>query len=245
MWTKNKRARVKIFFEALAVVLLMHLLLLVLFRSPRTNQIQEAPRTNRISMLPRNSAKFDRQAFEAWLEYADPTLIARPDERYGYGLLVAPGGLRQSFMTADPAMAEIRFDFSRKVARPNIFPRSAKLDRAHELPEFNYPLPEQKTVITFPLVISDEGKMIQGLFAGMETEKAIGNGNITSPTIIKISQIMNEPSIPRFMLLKSCGSTELDRLAIRAIVAGMNFINGKTGDMLLNVYWKPEDEADK
>ncbi len=243
MLTKDKKARIIITLEAVALVLAMHLLLLVLFRSPNSDHIQEAPRSNRISLLPRQSPKFDRKAFDRWLVYADPTLIARPDESFGYSLLVASHGLRPNVKGIDIGRGDERFDFSRIVSKPSVFLRDSRLDRDYELPDFAYQLPVRKMAITFPLVVCDDGKMVQGLFSGEGVDEMMKTAGISGPSVIKLFREDSSMAIPRFQLLKSCGAPELDRLAIRTVVGNMGFVNGRTGDILLNVYWKPEDEG--
>ena len=246
MWTKNKQARVKIFFEALLVVLVLHALLLVLFRMPNTGQVQEVPRTNRISLLPHDSPRrFDRHAFDEWLLYADPTLIAKPNENFGYEILVAPRGLRNNFPSVPFAPVDFRFNFTREIAPPVPLARDTMPVRNFPLPAFRYPVTEKDRHLTFPLVLGDDGHMIQGLFGGVAAlDDLIKAAVIGGPSIIRISRWGEAADIPRFVILKSCGDPMLDRLAVRTLVGSPNFLDGQSGDMVLNVYWKPEGESE-
>ncbi|MDD3119497.1 MAG: hypothetical protein PHQ27_09980 [Victivallales bacterium] len=241
MWTKDKRAHIKIFIAALAVTLTVHALLLLLFRMPGPGAEQDSPRPNRISLLPRESRHFNRKALSEWLVYADPTLIAKPNERFGYEQLVAPRGLRRDFSAVDCIPADSRVDFARAIVLPQPWQPQNEERQQFPLPDFHYPTPAERLPPALPLAVGNDGHLLTGLFAGVsDLEDILKKAVINGPTVIRLSHRQGIDVMPRFKVIKSCGDKQLDHLAVRAIVQARNGSDHDSGDTVLHVYWRPD-----
>ena len=82
--------------EALLIAVTFHVSLLFLFSVPATGNVTAKERHRRISVLPLDGGKPIAVSIGNWLDYADPTLTSKPDDRYGYAVAAALPSMRQS-----------------------------------------------------------------------------------------------------------------------------------------------------
>lgn len=94
---KQQKFHRRIICEAVGIVVLFHLILLGLFRyAPR---IAEAAGAERKPVMMLNLAALpeeERQFWDNWLTYHDPSLISRPDRKYTYSAVRQEAAFREA-----------------------------------------------------------------------------------------------------------------------------------------------------
>jgi len=239
--------------EALAIAILFHMALLFLFYYSPPQLKDNNQSTQKIAML--NLYNHEESAVKeiaAWLEYHDPSLISRPNQKFGYGVLCRKPDFR-------PPLADLPRE--KKIASSTSFEKFKMLAPENPLKYdlcsrfINYtptPLPKAEIkpvtkVISdnqYPAAVYGNGVELKPFF-----EKSLPENLKSVAATAKLSKFIltfqGEGLIPRISVEESSGSQELDRAAIKEILCNTDKFAtelNKPGDIVtVNVIWnKPE-----
>ncbi len=219
--------------EAVLVTVAFHGIMLLLFSAPEQKIYQPRNKPQRIFMLNfggKSIAKNDN--FKYWLKYGDPTLIAIDNDRTGYGTLMKKRGLRESPAAgASPENPKkVKID-EREIA--SLFPVSWDLSRNVGGMLKPQPLiPDLKDPVTGKPVIYPRWKDSQGqpmLQLFTDTDAVRKKIKLLKPDGVTVLQVnfSEENLLPRTKVVTSCGKIELDRLAMRTLMARFREIQDK------------------
>ncbi|MHB9139983.1 MAG: hypothetical protein ACYC4Q_11330 [Victivallaceae bacterium] len=235
--------------EALAIAILFHMALLFLFYYSPPQLKNSNSSTQKIAML--NLHDHEESAMKeiaAWLEYHDPSLISRPDQKFGYGVLCRKPDFR-------PPLADLPRE--KKIVSSTNFEKFKMLAPESPLKYdlcsrfINYtPTPLPKTEIKLvPEVITDSKYPTAVYGNGIELkpffEKPLPENLKSIAATAKWSKFVlafqGEGLMPRISVEESSGSQELDRAAIKEILCNTDKFApelAKPGDIVtVNVIW--------
>ena len=243
---KDKRYRLVIAVEALLITLLFHLVLLFGFRQDGEKPMEETAVYRRISMLPAGGrGEMTYAHLAAWLEYNDPTMIAKPNERYGYSGLTALHGWRDNRIVVGPEAEARQPDF--------VLPLRRKAEADHAGLTMNdwlaaYCNAPGRTAVTpvslpFPRVFNSSGKELwRGIFDGSEAElsREINRLPPVGGTVLELGNGSSD-RLPRYQIRSSCGNRQLDLLALRKVMSR----GEKISEDILTVDWPSAAEVKK
>jgi hypothetical protein len=212
--------------EALAITILFHMALLFLF-SYNPPQLKNSDiKTQKIAMLNLyDHGTSSMKELTAWLEYHDPSLISRPDQKFGYGALCRNPDFR-------PPLPDLPRE---KKMKPAIgFEKFKKLSPESQLKYdicarfVNYtptPLPRGKKNLEsqtaaqekYPVAIYSGGAELKPFFETPLSENLQEIAATAKPSKISLA-FQGEGLMPRAAVEESSGNHELDSAAIKEIL---------------------------
>ncbi len=239
------RAWVLIFFTALA----LHLVLFFLFR-PLRNDVAESSSNDRytIFLTEKDLAgrRTDPHDLRYWLRYMDPERVLKPDPDSGFSMF----GGKTKISTPDPAgFPHLLFQFSPE-ARFQTFPVMQERTLSDHIPGADFPVLDpaslQKSkpgiVVRYPIWTDEGGAVFSGLFyPDKNSLRILEKQHSVKPTFLCL--YLPQHGIPSVKILRSCGNSVLDALAVRQLkIRKENFTEG-TGAQIkyFMVSWQAPD----
>lgn len=245
--TKTKepsRMQRRIFFGAIILALLVHGLLLVLFKYAPAKKTYSNIRTAGITFMNLDSQPLaKRQELLNWLEYHEPSLISAPNARYGYNQLIPNVDFRPAqsdlvHKTDLPEVPEKKLEeFSSLTMHNNIeySPlRNFIFKHPHKLipeapkaavPEIKYPLIKNgKTVLNLsfsPYLLKDSEKL--------KARAMLINYNLRGGGIL-----------PRVEVVNSSGSYDFDMQVLRELSLHIDDLAQGGKDFAVSIQWRGE-----
>ena len=211
---------------AVLITVAAHLILYFLFTLPKSSESKIAPDLKKVVFLPLDKMP-DSPAMRnlvRWLEYGDPTLISKPNQKHGFSSIFYVSGFR----SPEPDLGHVILQDQAKINRFE----EIKLDKeplGRELSKVsNYkpaPVPpapfkiQKKNPPEYPCWRKDDGEALPQLFANAdEIRKKVQVLQPEGKTVLKVTFYGNEfQSRPKVHL--SCGNMELDSIAVAALIA--------------------------
>jgi len=243
---KVSRFQRRIFFGAIILTLLVHGLLLVLFKYAPAEKIYSNPRTAGVTFMNlSNQTPAKRHELLNWLEYHEPSLISAPNAKHGYNQLnpyvnfraASPDKIHKTVLPESPANKlrifnaltihkkveddlSYHFIFNRLVQ----VPASTKLSKP-VLPELKFPLiKHDNTVLKLSLssyLLKDAQKL-----------KA-------KPMTINYS-LKHSKMLPRVVIVNSSGNHDFDMLVLRELSLHIDDISQDSKDFTISIQWRKE-----
>lgn len=213
--------------EALAITILFHMALLFLFSYSPPQFKNNDVKTQKIAMLNLyDSGKSSMKELTAWLEYHDPSLISRPDQKFGYAALCRNPDFR-------PPLPDLPRD--KKMETITVFEKFKKLSPENQLKYdmcdrfVNYtptPLPKvrknldgQTAVVQskYPVAVYGGGAELKPFFETSLSEPLRAAAATARPSKISLA-FQGAGLMPRAAVEESSGNHELDSAAIKEIL---------------------------
>jgi hypothetical protein len=212
--------------EALAITILFHMALLFLFSYSPPQLKNNDTKTQKIAMLNLyDHGKSSMKELTAWLEYHDPSLISRPDQKFGYAMLCRNPDFR-------PPLSDLPRE--KKMETATVFEKFKKLSPENQLKYdicarfVNYtptPLPKGKknieTMTTvqgkYPVAVYGGGAELKPFFETTLPENLKEIAATAKPSKISLA-FQGEGLMPRAAVEESSGNPDLDSAAIKEIL---------------------------
>jgi len=239
--TKDKRYHLIILGQALLITLAFHLLLFVGFGTATEKQVEETLAYRRISLLPTSgNGELAPARIRPWMEFNDPTLIAKPNERFGYGNLLAVHGWRENLEASGPEAQIRRPAFA--VAGWHGAAATSGTDMVFGnwlAPWQRYPVrPPSTADLAYPRVYNQVGKeVLRGVFESRNPEVSAELKRLppVTCTVLQVEDSGSSERLPRYSVRTSCGNRQLDQLALRTIMDQSSGSNN--GESTVTVAW--------
>lgn len=213
---------------AVLITAAAHLLLYFAFTLPKPSETKTAPDLKKVVFLPLDKMP-DSPAMSnlvRWLEYGDPTLISKPNQKHGFSSIYRISGLRApepdlGYGNMQPrskamisAFEEIRTD------KEPVGMELAKISNYKPAPIPPPPFKiQKKSPPEYPCWRKDDGEYLPQLFANTdEIRKKIQLSHPQGKTVLAVTFYGSEFQ-PRSKVHLSCGSKDLDSAAIEAVMA--------------------------
>lgn len=233
---------------AIILTLLVHGVLLVLFKYTPARKIYSNTRTAGVTFMNlANQAPGKRHELLNWLEYHEPSLISAPNVRHGYNQLnpyvnfrpARPDKIYKTVLPEIPKNKFRNFDTlalhnqgqsnlaSNFIFNHNIYVRILpKITAAKPtLPEVKYPLfKNSSTILTLPLssyLLNDSVKL-----------KA-------KPMLINYN-LKRSKQLPRVVIVKSSGNRDFDMSVLRELSLYIDEISQGSKDFTISIQWRKE-----
>ena len=212
--------------EALAITILFHMALLFLFSYSPPQFKNNDTKTQKIAMLNLyDHEKTSMKELTAWLEYHDPSLISRPDQKFGYAALCRNPDFR-------PPLPDLPRE--KKMETITIFEKFKKLSPENQLKYdmcarfVNYtptPLPKGKKNLEvqtavqgkYPVAIYGGGAELKPFFETPLPENLRNAAATAKPAKISLA-FQGNGLMPRAAVEESSGNPDLDSAAIKEIL---------------------------
>lgn len=241
MSMKDKNCRTIIMIEALLIAVTFHVSLLFLFSVPATGNVAAKERHRRISVLPLGGGDPVSASISNWIDYADPTLTSKPDERYGYSVAAALPSMRQSPGVVIPGHVLRMPDFS---------PGPAVSGSGREVFSVNGGSAlyggvvsssgvVRETVGGGPVAIASDGTVVAEILYGSGIRVSLSGGGMPDSSTLIHFEAQDGGLMPRYRIVRSCGVEALDREALRACLGSERLQRMLKGRNMLSVsvYW--------
>jgi hypothetical protein len=213
---------------AVLITVAAHLLLYFIFTLPKPSESKIAPDMKKVVFLPLDKMP-DSPALTSliyWLEYGDPTLISKPNQKHGFSSIYYVSGLRPPEPDLGygiiQSQAKIKIDrFEEiKIDKESLGTELSKVSNYKPAPVPTSPFKIQKKAPTeYPCWRKDEGEALPQLFANVdELRKKIQTLHPQGKTVLKVTFYSNEFQ-PRPKVSLSCGNKEMDAIAVEALIA--------------------------
>jgi len=171
------------------------------------------------AMLPSDPVASDQKALARWMEMLDSSYLMRPDRKRGFSMAPQPG------MVDDlPLRVGERFSIRGGSGLKRIpLPKPPPGDESRHLWSFipapipaSPPCPELD--VAYPAWFSERGRPLPQLFRGLPKirERLAASQKAGGETILAI-RFMGKGAYPEVAVERSCGDSELDRMALRAL----------------------------
>lgn len=225
--------------EAFVITVLFHMALLFLFSYKPLLLRSNDNKTQKIAMLNLDDhEKSSMKELAAWLEYHDPSLLSRPDQKFGYAGLCRNPDFRTPLpdLPRDKNMEPLMvFDKFKKLAPEN----PLKYDMCARF--INYtptPLPKGKKDLEslaiaqgkYPVAVYGGGAELKPFFETQLPENLREIAAVAKPSKISLA-FQGEGLMPRATVEESSGNHELDSAAIKEIL----FRSDKFSAELVNI----------
>lgn len=213
--------------EALAIAILFHMALLFLFYYSPPQLKNSNLDTPKIAMLNlHNHTEPAMREITAWLEYHDPSMISRPDQKFGYSALCRKPDFR-------PPLPDLPRE--KKIAPSTIFEKFKMLPPENPLKYdlcsrfINYtptPLPKiKKNIVSevtadskYPAAIYGNGIELKPFFENSMPEKLKPVAAAVAKWSKFILFFQGDGLMPRVSVEESSGNQELDSAAVKEIL---------------------------
>ena len=230
------------------IALLLHLLLLSLFRPLRENVAESSSNDRYVLFFTEvelAGKHADPHRLRYWLHYMDPERILKSDPVSGFSMF--SGKVQTS--APDPAQfhhwmfkPSPMFDF-----RPADFTSERTVSdfaRGAEIPVMGRPSVRemQPAAVRYPVWTDESGKTVAGLFnPDRNSLQLLEKHRSAKPTLLRL--ILRPESFPDVKVLRSCGDLKLDMLAVRQLkIRQENFGPGSfPQEKYFTVSWQAPD----
>jgi hypothetical protein len=245
---KISRLQRRIFFGAIILTLLVHGLLLVLFKYAPSKKIYSNTRTAGVTFMNLdNQAPEKKRELLNWLEYHEPSLISAPNAKHGYNQLnphkcfrkARPDKKYQAVLATSPKSSLKKFDILNmheqrindssndfifhRLGRVPVQSRTVKPKPL--LPEVKFPLIKHNNLV-FKLPLSSY------LLKDAEKLKAKSmsiNYNLEQSKLL-----------PRVVIIDSSGNRDFDMSVLRELSLQIDNISRGSKDFTINIQWRRE-----
>lgn len=213
---------------AVLITVAAHLILYFIFTVPKPSETKTAPDLKKVVFLPLDEMP-DSPAMTnlfRWLEYGDPTLISKPNQKHGFSSIYRVSGLR----APEPDLgygnlqiqskANIRKFEEIKIDKESLGTELSKISnyKPAPIPPPPYKI-QKKNPAEYPCWRKDDGENLPQLFVNVDDiRKKIQLLHPEGKTVLKVTFYSNEFQ-PRPKIHSSCGNRELDSAAIDALIA--------------------------
>jgi len=213
------RAWLLIFFVAVA----LHLLLFFLFR-PLRNDIAKSSRNDRYTVFLTEKDLRGRQSdphgLRYWLHYMDPEQVLKSDPDSGFSMFCG----KANVAVPDPAkFPHSLFRFSPE-ADFQLFPAASERVLSDFVTGADFPVmdpaslqkSQPETAVRYPVWTDESGTVFSGLFyPDRKSLRILEKQRSAKPTFLRLH--VERDGIPYVKILRSCGNTQLDMLAVRQL----------------------------
>jgi hypothetical protein len=213
---------------AVFIAIAAHLLLYFIFVLPKSSELKTAPDLKRIVFLPLDEMPDSpvMKNLVLWLEYGDPTLISKPNPIHGFSSIYRLSGLR----APEPDLANGNLQSQPRIRiggfeeiKPDGKPSGIELSKISDYKPAPVPAAPfkimKKNPPEYPLWRKDDGEYLPQIFANIdEIRKKVQTLHPQGSTVLKMTYYSNEFQ-PRPKIHVSCGSAELDSLAVNTLIA--------------------------
>jgi hypothetical protein len=245
---KNQR---KVVMEALALTLLIHALLLLLFvYKPDEKIYSNTSGAGIIFMNINNQPTEKREQLMNWLEFHDPSLISAPNTKYGYSHVNAPVKFRkpqpdrnykQNFpKSPERSLAQFRELSPPPAPEANLAQNFIMHPLGHnpdilkkpQMVKASTPEPE------YPL-IKCNGKILKLVLPAPLTEHAV---KIKAKATSIYFRWTPGQMLPRTELTESSGDRNFDMSVIAELLLEADNIPRESGDLNIRIEWRKEEK---
>ncbi len=236
---------VLIFFTALA----LHLVLFFLFR-PLRNDVTESSINDRYTIFltekELTGMRTDPHELRYWLCYMDPEQVLKPDPDSGFSMF----GGKAKVTIPDPAgFPHLLFQFSPE-AGFQAFPALPERTLSDHIPGADFPVRDPASLqrsrprspVRYPIWTDETGSVFSGLFyPDKDSLRILENQHSVKPTLLRLH--LPQDGIPSVKILRSCGNTMLDMLAVRQLKIRKENFNAGAGSQVkyFMVSWQAPD----
>jgi len=244
----NSGGRRIILAEALLLTLAFHAILLFLFKTPSSNGVKQKDRKKTVAMFTLDSKKSSSYGnLMDWMEYGDPTLLVKPDEKYGFCALVKKVSFKVPVKPENELLEKFRGMETSQEAGPYkelkyeknyCFTASHFMEKAAAKP---LPLKNAPSIL-YPKIKNSVGIEQKNIsLAGLADKDKIPSVKPGEKTVITVSS-MNNGLVPRIRIDESCGVSSLDRAAasllLKKMVSAAPVGNGEgMSDTVFQIEW--------
>jgi hypothetical protein len=236
---------------AVIITVVAHLVLYFIFILPKPSESKIAPNLKKVVFLPLDKMP-DSPVMKnliRWLEYGDPTLISKPNQKHGFSSVYYVSGLR----APEPDLSYGILRNKPKMKTNGI--EGIKLEKEPVVREVTKvsdyipaPIPQppfqiqKKNPPEYPFWRKDDGKILPQLFSNVdEIRKKIQELHPEGKTVLKVMFYSKEFQ-PRPKVQVSCGNTELDTIAVDTIIGRTALLSSsdrKTGEpCYIEIEWR-------
>ncbi len=231
MRLRNERKDRNLFRDFLLAVILaaaIHLVIFSIFSVKEKEGTKSASEMKKVVFLPLDAMPDSpvKRNFLYWLDYGDPTLVSKPNQRHGFSSVYAVSGLR----TPEP---DIMFSVS-EVSGDSKLKSFEEIDVGREDPaqevarSWDYRPPSIPPPVNgirkaapaeYPVWRDGDGRSLPQFFSKTEDIlKKAASLNPAKTTVLKVS-FYGKDFFPRAKIAASCGNQELDAAAVEAFIA--------------------------
>ena len=234
---QNRQERI-IIFEAILLTVLFHYLLYYIFILPKVEKKNEIQVFHGISVINLNKA--ENQDYLPLLKYADPTLISKPNRKFGYSsiceidkyvqpdhlptdyssfLLKLTKKLQPFFPGKMVSQNYKRDDISAPALLDYHIDNTAtdKKSLLHTPTTNRNNIDKKKTATKYPLCISPNGRNYNIFDDSFKISSFTEKAKPKRETIMKISFI-DSKDMPTIIITQSCGILALDKTAYKNLL---------------------------
>ena len=244
---KNKEAfrmQLTTFLAAIILALLIHGLLLVLFKYAPSERIYNNTRTAGVTFMNlSNQAPEKQQELLNWLEYHEPSLISAPNAKYGYNQLspyvnfraAHPDKVYQIVLPKSPENKPEKFTALEIHKGKNISSSHFMFKRPKQvavkapaavLPEVKYPLIKHDNIVL---------KLAFSPYLRKDSKK------LKAKSMLIDYNLTHSRQLPRVVVVKSSGNHGFDMLVLRELSLRIEDIARDSKDFTISIQWRKED----
>ncbi|MFA6291762.1 MAG: hypothetical protein WC637_08270 [Victivallales bacterium] len=213
---------------AVLITVMAHLALYFIFILQKPSESKVAPDLKKVVFLPLDKMPESPVITNLvrWLEYGDPTLISKPNQKHGFSSIYHVSGLRSpesdlsyGILQSQP---KIKISGFEKIILDKD-PLGAELAKISNykpapIPQHPYKI-QKKNPPEYPCWRKDDGETLPQLFSNAdEIRKKIQVLRPEGKTVLKVTYYGGEFQ-PRPRIHVSCGNRELDSMAVNALIA--------------------------
>jgi hypothetical protein len=233
--------------QAIAVTILFHLILLFSFAYIPAAEVQPDYGVRRIALLNlAGGTRPEHHEIINWMEYHDPSMISRPGYNYGYSSVAR----RQAFRTPVSDLArKTSLEEPRAINVKNFDPltpiKGTSFDRISHFVCYKTLAPgireKEKTVTKaeYPKILKDDSVLE---IAIPQKTVELGKEVAVGPTIVKVTSF-GEGFFPRFSIISSSGSKNLDMAIVKILMGNQDKIGLGKEPVSITVYWNQPKEG--
>lgn len=238
MRKKSKAIIVFRWAQAVFIAAVFHLSLLYLFSAPEQGNANSVKHVEHICILPLVSAPQNKDEL-IWINYNDPTLIAMPNEKYGYSSYIRGSGLNFP-SNGSPVLIERMSKLEEEIEIdpiPLLPMKSFSHLETGALQSLSPPsrIVRSSAVLSNAPICMDEKGNVQPVHIKLEPA-FVGKVKDKPVHSTKISLLFNPNGfLPNARVSESCGVREYDILALKSILAQCGKLSSLNDKRLLNL----------
>ena len=240
----NKSHR-RVTFAAIVMALLIHGLLLVLFKYEPPAPVYKTTGSPGVSFMSLGSLKtVKQQQLQNWLEYHEPSMISAPHSKYGYSQLIPHASFRstqadQALKLTKSQMPPVKVNEFKELQTSRDFENDIFSNYILHPPQLKLPAPIEKKVeikppAKYPLLKAN-GKLLE-LSLSPELLKKAANLKV------KEMEINYRPGpdklFPRITVFKSSGNRNFDMAVLHELSIPFASILEKNKGMTVTIKWR-------
>lgn len=228
--------------EAILLTAGVHVLFCLLFTVPEERKTDRKKENTSVTLLRFSGGNQNQASLQNYIRQYAPTHFAGSSSPVGFGSFhtgisrklpsLPELGRKNLYIFADP-VSEVPVSVSRKIkAAPLLPPR--------EIPGINAAVQQN---MTYPFAVSDSGLVIPITFS-IEEMRMINEFPL-SAGIYKLLKPEKDNTMPRLILLRSCGRRALDKLGIKILYQEIHKLTQCADGETFTIYYRaPETPGD-